>query len=294
MKKLAEQIQFWTHMLDESKHVSVYQMYMMENPKDKLPTLIDNLIGQFAKDLKKDGLKLENCLKDGYVNDGLIDRLQSKVKTKYYWHRIKAREYTAIISRFVALSDRAKGQKFNEDDEITYDDVAHGVSRKKLEDCLSIVCHNVNVLEANNCIVNSLESMRSLSNFAQVKLIVDMKKHVDAAFANHGIPKTQRYDSWYDKDVEDYFAAIKLYEVWGSYGKGRAREQYVCDSNNGPGDLKKVLDAVEFSADDVDLLVALNKALDVVHFRSDLAAAFIEGGQRTCATVSNLPNRFVV
>lgn len=42
--------------------------------------------------------------------------------------------------------------------------------------------------------------------------------------------------------------------------------------------MKKVLNSVEYSADTVDLIVALNKSLDVVHFRSDLASAFIEGG----------------
>jgi len=45
--------------------------------------------------------------------------------------------------------DRAKGQKFNED-EITYDDVVYNVSRKVVEDCLDIMCHNTNVMEANN------------------------------------------------------------------------------------------------------------------------------------------------
>lgn len=190
------------------------------------------------------------------------------------------------------MSDRAKGQKFNEADEITYDDVAHVVPRKKLEECLDIICHNTNVLEANNCIVNSLERLNSVA--AREKLINGMKKHVDAAFAKHGVPKITRYDSWDGKVVEDYFAAIELYKIWGSYAKGRAGEQYICDSDNGPDELKKVLDNIEYAADDVDLLVALNKSLDVVHFRSDLAAAFIEGGQATCAMVSNLPHKFVV
>ena len=55
-----------------------------------------------------------------------------------------------------------------------------------------------------------------------------------------------------------------------------------------------MLNSVEYSADDIDLAITLNKALDIVHFRSDLAAAFIEGGQQTCALVSNLPSKFVV
>jgi hypothetical protein len=38
----------------------------------------------------------------------------------------------------------------------------------------------------------------------------------------------------------------------------------------------------------------LNKAVDVVHFRSDLAAAFLEGGEKTASMVSNLPRGIVV
>ena len=71
---------------------------------------------------------------------------------------------------------------------------------------------------------------------------------------------------------------MQLYKKWGAYAKGRAGEEYICDSDNGPAPLKKVLSSVEYSADVVDLAVTLNKALDIVHFRSDLAAAFVEGG----------------
>lgn len=285
-------------MLDESKHTSVYEMYMLENPKDKLPTLIDSLIGQFAKDMKKDGIKLENCLKDGYLDYDLFDRFQNKIKTKYYWHKIKAQQYAAIVSRFVALSDKAKGQRFSESgleyefNDYEYDDVAHFVSRKSLQECLDIMCHNTNVLEANNCIVNG--SIGKDANLPHAsKLIESMIPHVEKAFENHGIPKLARREWTCNEDVvEDYFAACGLYIKWAAYAKGF--EGAICDSDYGPEKLKKVLDSVEYSADDVDLIVALNKALDVVHFRSDLAAAFIEGGKKTCAMVSNLPNRFVV
>ena len=88
-----------------------------------------------------------------------------------------------------------------------------------------------------------------------------------------------RKDSWHNDVVEDYYAPLQLYKVWGSYAKGNAGEKYVCDSDNGPAPLKKILDSVEYSADTLDLVVTLNKAVDVVHFRSDLANAFLEGGK---------------
>ena len=117
---------------------------------------------------------------------------------------------------------------------------------------------------------------------------------VNEAFKKYGFQKFLRTSSWNGATFEDFYAPIQLYKKWASYGKGKTGEKFVCDSDNGPADLKKILDSVEYSADDIDLVVALNKALDVVHFRSDLAAAFIEGGQKTCALVSNLPDKFVI
>lgn len=141
------------------------------------------------------------------------------------------------------------------------------------------MCHNTNVLEANNSLL--------LDAYDGSPLYRDL-------FKKHRIPALPNHDPWHDRDVEDYLAAAQLYKAWAAYATGNAGEKYVCDSDNGPAQLKKVLNSVEYSADVVDLVVTLNKALDVVHFRSDLAAAFIEGGQQTCALVSNLPSKFVV
>lgn len=273
--KIDPQIYYWAHMLDESKHASYYEVYMQEHPEDKLETLIDSLIGEFAKSLKKDHINLKKCLSKGKVNVVYLDDMQKKIKTHYVWEKIKAQTYGAIISRMTALLHRSGNQKFNEANEIGYDDVTHLVSRKVVEDCLDIVCHNTNVLEANNEIVNNA-------------------RQYEASFKRHGIPALMHYDDWEQQWIEDYFAAVQLYKAWASYSKGNAGEPYVCDSDWGPSDLRKRLNATEYSADTIDLIVLLNKCLDVVHFRSDLAAAFIEGGKQTCALVSNLPSRFVI
>ena len=76
-----------------------------------------------------------------------------------------------------ALLHRTKGQRLSEND-IGYDDVAHLVSRKVIEDCLDKICHNTNVLEANNYIVNSLNGLR-----LDISRIV---KVVNKAFKKHG------------------------------------------------------------------------------------------------------------
>ena len=286
---LDNQIHYWAHMLDESHHDSYYDVYMQENPEDQLPRLIDSLIGEFAKSLKKDGIKMQKCLHNNKVNVVYLEELKKKVKTRYQWDKIKAQTYAAIISRMTALLHRTKGQRLSEND-IGYDDVVHLVSRKVIEDCLDKICHNTNVLEANNYIVNSLEDANDGSRLDISKMV----KVVNEAFKKHGFQKFLRNSSWNGSILEDYYAPIQLYKVWASYAKGNAGEKYVCDSDNGPAALKKVLNSVEYSADTIDLIVALNKSLDVVHFRSDLAAAFIEGGQQTCALVSNLPDKFVI
>ena len=283
------QIHYWAHMLDESHHASYYDVYMQDNPEDQLPHLIDSLIGEFAKSLKKDGIKMQKCLRGNKVNNAYLEELEKKVKTRYQWDKIKAQTYAAIISRMTALLHRTKGQRLSEND-IGYDDVSHLVSRRVIEDCLDKICHNTNVLEANNYIVNSLED----ANDGSIPDISKMVKVVNEAFKKHGFQKFLRNSSWNGAILEDYYAPIQLYKVWASYAKGNAGEKYVCDSDNGPAALKKVLNSVEYSADTIDLIVTLNKSLDIVHFRSDLAAAFIEGGQQTCALVSNLPDKFVI
>lgn len=228
---------------------------------------------------------MAECLADGVVDEQRLKLLRKKVKTRYRWQRIKPQVYAAAVYRFVVLSDRAGGQKLQEDGEVSYGDIAHGVSRRVVEGCLDAICHNVNVLDANNRIIHSMTG----------KYATEADNVVLNAFADNGIPNLWRRDAWSGKDIKDYGAAISLYIYWAAYAKGRAGDEFTCDSDNGPAEVRKVLDGVEYASGDVDLLVALNKALDVVHFRSGLAAAaFIEGGQRTCAMVSNMPAKFVV
>ena len=281
------QVHYWAHMLDESYHASYYEVYMQQHPEDKIPTLIDTLIGQFASDMKKDKVDFYSLVKNGDLDFGLLDNLCDNMKHRYVWDRIKAQTYAAIISRFAAMMHNTKGQRLSEMDFMTYGDVSHSVSRRTIEQCLDIICHNTNVLEANNNI--------RLMPVGDSPVHVNCKypEAVAKAFQKHGIPLLARKDPGTKNVIEDYLGPIILYKAWGSYAKGQM-EKYVCDSDNGPEALTKVLNSCEYSADDVDLIITLNKALDVVHLRCDLAAAFIEGGKSTCAMVSNLPDQFVV
>ena len=60
--------------LNEDSSMSYYAMYMAEHPEDQLMKLTDNLIGQFAKDLKKDNIRIEDCCDDQGFAD--LDKIE--------------------------------------------------------------------------------------------------------------------------------------------------------------------------------------------------------------------------
>lgn len=276
--KADEQIFYWAHMLDESVHASYYEVYMQQHPEDKEDILVDSMVKQFAQALKRDHIDVKDCVVDGCADEDLIKELQDKIVHRYVWDKIRAQTYAAIISRMVALLQRSNSQKFYESDEIEFDDVSHMISRRTIENCLDIVCHNTNLLEINRKIVFGSDA------YSRV-------------FKKYGIPAVpcKGYDMT-NNIVMGYSPAAQLYASWCAFsiGHNRTREKYICDSGNGPALLKKVLNDVEYAVDTIDLVVTLNKCLDVVHFRNDLALAFIEGGAQTCALVSNLPDKFVI
>lgn len=67
------EIYYWAHMLDESVHESYYEVYMRQHPEDKLPVLIDTLIGEFAADMKKDNVDFYSLVKNDDLDFKLLD-----------------------------------------------------------------------------------------------------------------------------------------------------------------------------------------------------------------------------
>ena len=276
MNNFQNQIHYWAHMLDETKHQSYYDVYMQANPKDKMPIILDVLVGEFAEDLKKQRFDWLSIQKNGIVHDDLLDEAQANLKFHYNWNLIPAQTYAAIITRYIAMMDAARGQRYLS--ELDYSDVRRGVSRKVIEECLDIICHNTNVLEANNYIV--LDERIGFKGTSKI-------------FQKYGMPKLKQYSNIFGEYKESYHTVVELYKAWASYASSRL-EPYICDTDNGVIPLKKILNSCEYDADEIELITTLNKAIDVVHLRSDLATAFLEGGQKTAALVSNLPKEFVV
>jgi len=139
------------------------------------------------------------------------------------------------------------------------------VSRRVLEECLNIICHNTNVLEANALLTTGRD----------VELVTPI-------FKKYGFAETKTMMGY----VEDTcYTAMALYAVWAAFASG-INTKYMCRSNSGPDKLKDILRSIPYDASDVDLIVALNRSLDVVHCLNDLSLAFIEGGKKTCSKVS--------
>ncbi len=94
-------------MLDESKHASYYDVYMQQHPEDKMPKIIDILIGDFAKSLEKDNINILDCVANGKVNYNILDKMKDNVKHTYVWQKIRASVYAAIISRMSAILQKS-------------------------------------------------------------------------------------------------------------------------------------------------------------------------------------------
>lgn len=261
--------------------ITYYDAYMSSHPEDKMEKLIESLIKEFALDCKKHKFDFNRFIIDNHLDYDLLESALDKLNFHYYWYKIKAQTYAAIISRSTASLSNTKGQRYNEN-EIQFDDVRRGVSRKVLEECLDIICHNTNVLEANGIIRNSLTNNNWVNKYSKhTKVNIDFRTLIN------------KYLSINASDDIKRELVFMVYAAWASYGKGRF-EKFVCDSDNGPEALKEVLNSCSYDADDIDLITTINRAVDTVHTRSDLANAFIEGGAQTCAMVSNLPNKFVL
>ena len=290
-----QQLLHWINLLNEAESAqTLYKMFMLEHPNDKLPLLVEKLLTQFKSDFfdnshvdishihSKFMSKFKGRTQSSYIDEqqgSFLNSFLDSLNVKYYWSRIDAQTYAAIITRNSAKLDNAKGKYINEY-ELSWYDVRRNVSRKTLEDCISKICHNINVLEANAVICGRIDYPS-----------IDIQK----MFIKLGFAETPlEYN-----DSNPYFFTQFIYNNWASYEKnGKLRSQfgngYICDSDTGPSILKEILNSYPYSCDDDDLVVALNKCLDVVHFRGDLASAFIEGGQQTCQIVSNMPNGVVV
>lgn len=248
-----------SHMLDECGLTgrSYYDVYMLEHPSEKKPVLFEKLISEFANAVKKNGFDFRKCI--GPTGRVVINRsintvtsAASKMNFHYVWDRIRPDVYRAILSR------------------AAHPEMSTGVSRKTICRCLDIICRNTNVLDANSSI--------------GIWAADDDWNAVETLFGKYSLPKLPT--DYYGLKEDSYAAVCETYSYWAAFqvGEGDA----ICNSDDGPHELRQILSECGYDADDSVLISTLNRCLDVTHVRGDLALAFIEGGTKTLDTASHL------
>lgn len=252
--------------------LSYYDIYMAANPNDKLEILIPQLIKDFANDIKTQNFNFLDFIENDKINQDKLDVALYALKCHYNWHKIKADVYKHIITRSTLISQIQNN--------IVFDNIYPNISRRVLEECLDIICHNINILEANRTIrvicTNNFELNRcSTFDKFNKKFIPTFDKIIDKLF-NINI----------SDDIKKRLIFM-VYAAWASYGKGRF-EKFVCDSDFGFIKIKQILDEYRYNISNLELVALINRIIDVVHMRNDLANAFVEGGSKTCLIISNL------
>lgn len=63
---------------------------MMDHPEDRIDRLVDSLIGQFAKDLKKHNFNIGQFIKGYEIDEEALYEALDKMNFHYNWGVIKA------------------------------------------------------------------------------------------------------------------------------------------------------------------------------------------------------------
>jgi len=247
------------HMLDECGFTSrsYYDAYMMEHSDEEKPAIFEKLISEFADAVRKNRFRFGKCLGQGgkvVINrdTNTVEPVAKKMSFHYNWNKIRPVVYKAILSR------------------AAHPDISRGVMRKKIEECLDIVCRNTNVLDANSsiCMWAADDSWRT----------------VETLFRKYGLDKMPT--DYYSLKEDSYAAICEVYSYWAAFQIGDGDP--ICNSDDGPWELRQILGECQYDADDSVLISTLNRCLDITHVRGDLALAFIEGGFRTLSDASNM------
>lgn len=85
----------------------------------------------------------------------------------------------------------------------------------------------------------------------------------------------------------DYDRGWRLLEKEGFYDWCKLPDGSDGWSDYGLAPIFKIIKEYDASMEAGEILILINRVLDVAHCRGDLASAFIEGGSRSCDYISN-------
>ena len=194
--------------------------------------------------------------KFGYV---IVDKL---VRSKFadffrpggWWNLIPAQTYKAILSR---QRDLHLGRR------------AYGVSEKTLRECLDKICEN----------------------YCKLKFICDFMLGGEGGEFNEELYDTPLYDELRKRGVKADNFIEHLLEASLSYippENGDRFGECFTDTPYTFQAYEQVLDDLPTEPDADQMVVAINRCIDICHNRGALAWAFVEGGERTCAEASGM------
>jgi len=246
-------------MLDECGLTgrSYYDIYMLGHPEEEQPAIFEKLISEFADAVRKNKFRFGKCLgSSGKVilnrDENTVAPIAKKMNFHYVWDKIRLAEYKAILSRSA------------------HPEFSTGVSRRVIERCLDIICHNTNILDANSSICMWAAD--------------DNWDLISSLFRKYDLDKLPTI--YYGMDKDSYAAVCEVYSYWAAFQIGGGDP--ICNSDDGPWELRQILGECLYGADDSVLISTLNRCLDVTHVRGDLALAFIEGGSKTLSDASSM------
>lgn len=248
---------------------------------------VKKLLGGFERDLLSDAAAWkavsENILSHVKIKDGKYSlsglnlyepeekdmevMLAAYKASSPYW-LVPARVYKAVISR-----DLAKRQGR----------ISRGVSTRTLEDCAERIAYNVGVLLVNEDMMQGdltdrvcdLEFM-----FPRLKgALAAIRPDVGNELAKGG------------RLAQDVSFALWWYYMVSSSFVGPENPHFpVSDTDRDDtwARIQDMLNTLGSDPSDDELIVFINRFIDLCHGRGSLAGAFVEGGAATCAAVSNM------
>lgn len=122
-----------------------------------------------------------------------------------------------------------------------------------------------NIIIKNSCIINTFNSLFGHSSHFPGEELADVT----------GMPELDNYNNG-----SEYLEKIGFYD-WATLPDGSD-----AISDYGLQPLFEIVKEYRPNSTPEEILVLINRALDVYHCRGDLASAFIEGGSRTCSQIS--------
>ena len=93
---------------------------------------------------------------------------------------------------------------------------------------------------------------------------------------------------YFGKEINDYDDGSEYLESIGFYDWCKLPDGTDAWSDYGLKPLFKIINEYKPNASAEEILILINRCLDVVHWRGDLSSAFIQGGKKSCDYISNL------